>query len=184
MEEKRDVKRIIIFIDGSNLYHIIKGLFPEEKPNNFNFEKFVNYLAGNRNLVQTYYYNVPLDIMQDLESYTKQQRFFDKIKKIPNFSFVLCRMQKRKINGKITYEAKEDDIHLAVDMVKLAYNNTYDIAILVSSDGDFVPAVLAVKEIGKNVENVGFENKFSYHLQQKSNKFIKLKKESINRFFD
>jgi len=69
-------------------------------------------------------------------------------------------------------------------MVKLAHNNAYDTAILVSSDGDFVPAIQAVKEIGKNVENVGFEIKFSYHLQQECDKFIKLKKETVRDFFD
>ena len=92
-------------------------------------------------------------------------------------------MQKKKSNNKIIYEAKEDDIHLAVDMVKLAYNDAYDIAILVSSDGDFVPAIQAVKEKGKNVENIGFENKFSYHLQQTCDKFLKLKKTEVEKFF-
>jgi len=130
-------ERVVIFIDGSNLYYIIKNLLPNKKPNDFNFEKFVKYLAGNRDLIRTYYYNVPLDIMQDLDSYMKQQKFFDKIQRIPNFKFVLCRMQKRKVDGKIIYEVKEDDIHLAVDMVKLAYNDAYDTTILISSDGDF-----------------------------------------------
>ena len=50
-------------------------------------------------------------------------------------------MQKVKIDGKEIYQVKEDDIHLAVDMVRLAFNNAYDTAILVSSDGDFNPAV-------------------------------------------
>jgi uncharacterized LabA/DUF88 family protein len=177
------MKRVAVFIDGSNVYHILKNLFPDKKPNDFDFEKFVKYLADNRELIKTYYYNVPLDIMYDKEKYIKQQQFFDKIKRIPDFTFVLCRMQKRKIDGKIIYEAKEDDIHLAVDVVKLAYNNAYDTAILVSSDGDFVPAVQAVKETGKNVENVGFENKFSYHLQHECNKFIKLKKQVLKEFF-
>jgi len=114
----------------------------------------------------------------------KQQRFFDKIRKIPKCSFVLCRMQKRKINGKTVYEVKENDIRLAVDMVKLAYNDAYDTAILISSDGDFVPAIQAVKEIRKNVENIGFENRVSYHLQQSSDKFIMLKKREVESFFD
>ncbi len=180
---KKGEERVSIFIDGSNVYHIIKNLFHDKKPNDFDFEKFTKYLARNRKLVRVYYYNVPLDITLDLNSYMKQQRFFDKIKRIPNFTFVLCRMQKRKIDDKIIYEVKEDDIHLAVDMVKLAYNDAYDTAILVSSDGDFVPAVQAVKEKGKNVENIGFENKFSYHLQQKSDKFIRLRKEVVKSFF-
>ena len=184
MNSKKENKRIIVFIDGSNLYHIIKLLFPDKKPNDFNFEKFVKYLASDRDLIRTYYYNVPLDITRDLQSYMKQQKFFDKIQRIPNFKFVLCRMQKRKVDGQIIYEAKEDDIHLAVDMVKLAYNNACDIAILISTDGDFAPAIQAIKEIGKVVENIGFENKFSYHLKKEADKFIFLKKETIAGFFE
>ena len=183
MKYKSSGERVIIFIDGSNLYHLVKKFVPEKKPNDFDFEKFTKSLSADRKLVRIYYYNCPLDRRKDEEAYIKQQRFFDKIQRILNFSFVLCRMQKKKSNNKIIYEAKEDDIHLAVDMVKLAYNDAYDTAILVSSDGDFVPAVQAVKEKGKNVENIGFENKFSYHLQQTCDKFSKLKKTEVEKFF-
>jgi len=182
MESK---ERIIVFIDGSNHYNIMKDMFNEEKRlMNFNFEKFVNYFIKNRRLVRIYYYTAPLDINKDKATYSKQQKFFEKLKKIPDFNLVLCRMQKVKINGKIIYQVKEDDIHLAVDMVRLAYNNAYDTAILVSSDGDFVPAIQAVKEKGKIVENIGFENKFSYHLKQECDIFKILKKGVVNRFFD
>lgn len=174
----------MVFIDGSNFYHIVKNLLPDKKPNDLNFEKFIDNITNNRNLIRVYYYNCPLDISKDFGAYAKQQRFFEKLKAIPNFEVILCRMQKVKIDGKTIYQAKEDDIQLAVDMVKLAYNDAYDTAILVSSDGDFVPAIKAVKERGKKVENVGFENKFSYHLKQKCDKFIKLYKEKIKRFFN
>ena len=178
-----DKERVMVFIDGSNVYHIVKNMFPDKKPNDFNFEKFVEYIVKDRKLVKVYYYNAPLDRRKDKRGYIKQQKFFDKIQRIPNFNFVLCRMQKQKIDGKTIYLVKEDDIHLAVDMVKLAYNNAYDTAILVSSDGDFVPAINAVQEINKEVENIGFENKFSYHLKQKCDRFIKLKKEEVEQFF-
>ena len=69
-------------------------------------------------------------------------------------------------------------------MVKLAYNNAYDTAILVSSDGDFVPAVQAVKEVGKNIENIGFETKFSYHLKQECDSFKRLNKKFVESCFD
>ncbi|MFA7707945.1 MAG: NYN domain-containing protein [Candidatus Pacearchaeota archaeon] len=177
-------ERIMIFIDGSNLYHILKNLLYTKRPNDFNFERFVNYLTKNRKLIKTYYYNSPLDRKKDEEGYIKQQKFFDKIQRIIDFNFVLCRMQKRKVDGKVIYEVKEDDIHLAVDMVKFAYKNEYDKAILISSDGDFVPAVQAVQEKGKKVENVGFENKFSYHLKQICDDFITLKKGEVEQFFD
>ncbi|MEK6891097.1 MAG: NYN domain-containing protein [Nanoarchaeota archaeon] len=110
--------------------------------------------------------------------------FFLGLKKIPDFELILCRMQKDEVNGRIIYTVKEDDIHIAVDMVKLAYNDAYDTAILVSTDGDFVPAIQAVKERGKKVENIGFETKFSWHLRQKSDRFKKLKKKEIASLFN
>lgn len=180
---KRCDERVIIFIDGSNHYHIVKNMFPNKKSTDFNFSKFMKHLVGDRKLIRAYYYTAPLDISYDEEGYMKQQQFFDKLQRVQNFKLILCRMQKVKINGKIIYQVKEDDIHLAVDMVKLAFNNAYDTAILVSSDGDFVPAVQAVKEIGKNVENIGFENKFSYHLQHECDRFIKLGKKEVEQFF-
>lgn len=183
MSEKEEVERVIVFIDGSNHYHIIKELCPSKKPYLFDFEKFIKYLIGKRKHVRTYYYGVPLDISYNEKKYMKQQQFFDRLQRIPDFHLILCRMQKIKIDGKSTYRAKEDDIHLAVDMVKLAYNDAYDTAILVSSDGDFVPAIIVVKEKGKKVENIGFENKFSYHLRQKSDRFRKLSKNEVEQFY-
>lgn len=176
-------EKVVIFIDGSNFYHITKNLLKDKKPNNFNFEKFVLFLAGNRKIIKVHYYNVPLDRKENEDTYMRQQRFFDKIKRLPNFNFVLCRMQKKRINGKTIYEAKEDDIQLAVDMVELAYNDSYDTAILVSSDGDFVPAIKAVKRKGKAVENIGFSNKFSYYLKQECSKCIILRRDIMNKFF-
>jgi len=177
-------ERTITFIDGSNLYHLIKKLFPDKKQINFNFESFIKFILKDKNLVEIYYYNCPLDVSSNFEAYVKQQKFFEKLRWIPNFRLILCRMQKVKIGGKIIYQVKEDDIHLAVDMVKLAYNNIYDTAILVSSDGDFVPAINAVQEIGKKVENIGFEHQFSFHLKKVCDKFSKLKKSEVEKFFN
>ena len=177
--------RVAIFIDGSNLYHILKDIYGTSKNMiNFNFEKFSNLLINGRKGIRTYYYTAPLDRKKDEETYKKQQQFFEKIKQIQNFKLILCRMQKEKVDGKIIYVVKEDDIHLAVDMVKLAYNNAYDTAILVSSDGDFVPAIKAIQEIGKKVENVGFKKKFSWHLKQESDLFKQLRREDLEDCFN
>jgi len=179
------MERVIIFIDGSNLYHILKKMFKSSKRlMDFNFEEFSKKIVRDRKLIRVYYYTAPLDWKKDEETYMKQQKFFDKLRRISNFKLILCRMQKVKIDGKIVYQVKEDDIHLAVDMVKFAYNNAYDTAILVSSDGDFVPAIKAVQEIGKNVENIEFETKFSYHLKQECDRFRQLKKKELIAFFE
>ncbi|MFH0711649.1 MAG: NYN domain-containing protein [archaeon] len=177
-------ERAVVFIDGSNLYHIVKKLCSSKKQIEFNFRKFLKRIIGDRNLMKVYYYNCPLDRNKNNMAYRSQQKFFEKLREIQNFELILCRMQKVKIDGKIIYQVKEDDIHLAVDMVKFAYKDFYDTAILVSSDGDFVPAVDAVQEIGKRVENIGFENKFSYHLKKVCDKFVRLKKNEVEEFFD
>lgn len=174
----------MIFIDGSNLYYILKNLFGDDiSLKNFNFGKFVHLLVGDRSLVRTYYYNAILDRNKDPNKYANQQRFFEKLKLLPNFQITLCRMQKDFKDGEVIYHVKEDDIHIAVDMLKLAYGNAYDTAILVSADGDFVPVVKAVKEIGKKVEVIGFEKKFSWHLKQNADNFVIVKKQQLEGFF-
>jgi uncharacterized LabA/DUF88 family protein len=46
---------------------------------------------------------------------------------------------------------KAVDVNLAVDMVMLANQDDYDAAYLLAADGDYTPAVKAVKEMGKKV---------------------------------
>jgi uncharacterized LabA/DUF88 family protein len=52
-------------------------------------------------------------------------------------------------------EEKGVDVNLAVDLVQLA--PTYELAVIVAGDGDYIPAVQAVKDLGKRVVNVAFE---------------------------
>ena len=52
---------------------------------------------------------------------------------------------------------KAVDVHLATDLLKLS--DIYDVAIIVSGDQDYVPAVQAVKDYGKQVINVSFLKK-------------------------
>ena len=51
-------------------------------------------------------------------------------------------------------QEKTVDVNLAVDL--LLFRESYDLALIVSGDQDYVPAVEAVKNSGKQVVNVGF----------------------------
>jgi uncharacterized LabA/DUF88 family protein len=172
MPEKTE--RVMIFIDGSNFYH---GLVETIDATNVNLEKLGKFLCGkHRRLIRIRYYNAPLDQSKDPETYKAQQRWFEKVKNTPDVELVLVRMQKRinEKTGEMEYIVKGDDIHIGVDMVKFAYNDAYDTAILVSGDGDFYPAVEAVKDKGKRVENAYFSSNHSFLLRQKCNKSIKM----------
>ena len=72
---------------------------------------------------------------------------------------------------------------MAVDMVENAGENKFDTAIIVSGDGDFVPAVKAVQRKGKLVENVYFKNSSSRNLQSHCNNSFELTRTILDNFF-
>lgn len=179
-------KRVAVFIDGNNFYFGLRKLYGKNKSlKNFDFEKFSQFLAGKEKVVGIYYYNALLDKEHNPDKYDSQKEFFEELKKIPNFNLVLCKLLKRTIAGtnKVYYIIKEDDINMAVDIVENAYDNNYDIAVLVSGDGDFVPAVRSVKKKNKNVKNVFFKNSSSRNLKNFCDSSLELTKENLNKFF-
>lgn len=180
MSDHAKGERVAIFIDGSNFYHSVKDSFNVHVGSDIGFEEFkklVEFLRKGRILVGTYYYNAPLDRSYNQEIYSKQQRFFADLKKIPGFHVILCRLRKmRDGSGGYKYSVKGDDIHIAVDMVRMAYENAYDTTILVSGDGDFVPAITTVQKIGKKVENAYFHLTRSSYLKQVCNLSVSLDK--------
>ena len=61
---------------------------------------------------------------------------------------------------------KKVDIKIAIDIISLAYENTYETAVLISGDGDFVPVVKKVKELDKNVELWAFRYSLANALKE------------------
>lgn len=166
MEEiQRRAERVAIFIDGSNFYHSVKDTL-NAHDNEVDFTKLIGMLKNDRLLIGTFYYNAPLDRGYNEGVYRRQQRFFAKLGRIPDFKLVLCRMRKIQRKGREPeFTVKGDDIHIATDMLSLAYEDWYDTAILVSGDGDFVPMIKKVQKLGKKVENAYFQVSCSNYLK-------------------
>lgn len=167
-------ERVAIFIDGSNFYHSVKEMLGLHD-NQIGFSKLIEILRKSRLLIGTYYYNAPLDRGYNEDIYWRQQKFFDELRKIPDFHVVLCNMRKiKRPDGKMEFAVKGDDIYLATDMVSFAYENKYDTAILVSGDGDFVPAIKKAQKLGKKVENAYFSANRSNFLKSVCNDSVLL----------
>ena len=149
--------RVAIFIDGSNLYHALKSNF---RRNDLNFTEFANRLCGSRRLFRTYYYNVLQDPAQRPDGSREQQEFLGILRKTP---YLEVRLGTTKIAQGIPVE-KGIDIMLASDLLYFAWNNFYDVAVLVSGDADFAYALQAVKNMGKHVEVAYFESGISKDL--------------------
>lgn len=62
----------------------------------------------------------------------------------------LVRMARRHRNVPI-YVEKGVDVMIAIDMVGMAIQSSYDAAYLLSADGDFAPAAQFVRDLGKKV---------------------------------
>ncbi|MFN3598846.1 MAG: NYN domain-containing protein [Aquificaceae bacterium] len=164
-------ERIVIFIDGSNLFHAIRYLNIR-----IDYQRLLEFLREDRRLIRAYFYGaVPQE--KDLkknspewESYIKQRRFLEELS-LQGIKVKLAKLR-RLPSGE--YVEKEVDIMLATDMLSMAYMNVFDIAVLVSGDSDFSYTVEEVQRLGKRVENVSFKRTSSYHLRKVCDRFILL----------
>jgi len=116
-----------------------------------------------------YYYNAPLNQAEDPGGYKGQQKFFARLKqqqiilRLGNLKnrpvkFVCPRCLKRiKVKTYSCPDCEGDfepiskiekgvDVRIAVDIMSLAAKSAYNIAILVSGDGDFAPLAREVRE--------------------------------------
>lgn len=150
-------ERVAIFIDGSNLYHALRDNFNRY---DLNFAEFVRELCGTRKLFRTYYYNVLQEPAQRPEGSRDQQDFLDSLRKTP---YLEVRLGKTKLAQGVVVE-KGIDIMLATDLLHYAMEDFFDVAVLVSGDGDFTYALQAAKNMGKHVEVAYFERNVSKDL--------------------
>jgi uncharacterized LabA/DUF88 family protein len=157
LEEAVMENRVAIFIDGSNLYHALRSNF---RRHDLNFSDFTSKLCGSRNLFRTYYYNVLQDPVQWPDAHKEQQEFLDILRKTP---YLEVRLGSTKVAQGTPVE-KGIDIMLATDLLYFAWNDFYDVALLVSGDSDFAYALQAVKNMGKHVEVAYFERGISKDL--------------------
>ncbi|MFP4475164.1 MAG: NYN domain-containing protein [Desulfatibacillaceae bacterium] len=128
--------------------------------------KYPPYRAELEQLSDDTLYNRMREMVSDLRGRQHEMRKrFDGWTKIQNaISWTHDAVEFRRA-GSISYDLftndfgkeKAVDVKLAVDMINLRDN--YDIALLVSGDQDYAPAVQAVKDFGKKVVNVVFETR-------------------------
>ncbi|MFC1902326.1 NYN domain-containing protein [Chloroflexota bacterium] len=140
--------RVMIFIDGSNLYHSLKHHFGHT---DLDIGKFCRKLLGPRQLVRIYYYNATVGQKEEPERYKHQQAFFTSVNAIPYSELRLGRLVYNNWPSTPPYE-KGIDVQLATDMITHNFKNNYDVGILVAGDNDYVGAVQAVKDNGKHIE--------------------------------
>ncbi|MBI4084405.1 MAG: NYN domain-containing protein [Candidatus Levybacteria bacterium] len=174
--------RVALYIDGSNFYHYLKNRpinFP--KGTLFDYKAFSDFLIGTRECISRRYYtgivNNPAHDPLIADRIRHQQKFIQGIRKD---GFIVKR-------GRILHDGggtreKGVDVKLAVDLTVGAADDLYDVAVLVSSDTDLVPAIKYIQHKKKQIEYVGFEHAKSKGLLHLAEKSIFLTAEDIEKF--
>ena len=162
-------ERIMVFIDGSNLYHVLGEVCGRH---DLNFGKFAEKITGDRRLIRTYYYNIRQDSERDPNIATEQGKFLQTMYETP---YLEVRMGVSKRHGETMVE-KGVDVYMATDLVAFAFMDLYDTAIVVSGDGDFFPAIQTARNQGKHIEVAAFDNNLSSEAGNVADVVIKLNK--------
>lgn len=150
--------RCAVFIDGGNFYSKLKDL-KIKHTSKFDFQNFIKSITGGiAPSFVGYYVGQVRKEKGNLKSemlYANQQKLFVHLQKnMPGVNIIRGHIQNH--NG--VYKEKGVDVRLALDIYKLGTENSYDRAILLSSDSDLLPAVKMVQQKGKEVEYIGFSH--------------------------
>ena len=152
-------QRVAVFIDGSNLYH---ALMENCGRMDLDFSAFISNLCGQSQLFRAYYYNILQDSDRRGHAFQEQQKFLSTLYSTNQLE---VRLGTSKYRGDVMVE-KGVDIMMATDILQYAWKDLYDIALLVTGDGDFAYAVQTVKDFGKHVAVAAFKSNLSMQLSQ------------------
>ncbi len=180
------VIKICVYIDGANFFGCLNNFNKFYFDIYFDFERYIKDITDKDKLIKVYYYNGYLKKKINPKVWERQDKLFNRLKKLKNWGVVLCRKQEcYDEDGKKFFRLKEDDINLAINALSDAYENKFDKMILISSDRDFIPLIKQIKKIGKNIDVCYFENAISKKLlnlfEDKTKR--KITKSIIKRYF-
>ena len=156
--------RAIVFIDGQNLYHLARRAWasgpqsPYAWPS-YDVEKLASALVAKepgRALAETRFYTGVPDPSGGPSQLFWHGFWSNKIRYLRSRGVYVYR-------GRVNAGGQEKgvDVSLALDLVRATYDRRYEVAIIVSQDSDFGPAVRLAKEIARTQgRRLVFESSF------------------------
>jgi|TARA_Y100000034_G_scaffold136840_1_gene216265 uncharacterized LabA/DUF88 family protein len=178
------MKKICVYIDGANFYGGLKSINPKYTDERFDLKRYIKYITKDCLINHIYYYNASLKQQLNKGPFKRQQILFSRLRKIPSCKVILCKRKPRlNTEGKEYHIIKGDDVYLTLDMISDAYEDKYDKAIIISSDGDFTPLIERVRKLNKEVEICYFKDCVSSDLLKSSNKNHLINKKIVKKFF-
>lgn len=166
--------RVAVFIDNSNVLQSIKSL---QKTGQHWWtalycpKHLAERLAGqNREIVYIGFYCAPPPAYlmagneADQNRYKMAMKYYSIVERTVGLTVHYATVSGTKGN----LQEKNLDTKLTADLVGMAAQNKFDVAVLVSNDADFVSGMMVAQTLGKKVEIVYFKGMGSMELRQKA----------------
>lgn len=172
-------RQVMLFIDGGYLRQSLREI---QGTDEFDLLKFPYSIAGQfirgslrPEIIRTYYYGAICDPHEP--EYNKLKTYYDKLNKIRGVEVKLGSLVKIE-NG---FRQKGVDVLIAIDVLTKAYQNHYDIAILICGDRDIISLIQAVKDsTGKRIYGVLFQDHYSLELEKEYDDILLITNENVN----
>ncbi|OGU12352.1 MAG: NYN domain-containing protein [Ignavibacteria bacterium GWB2_35_12] len=182
MERKQ---RLIFYIDGFNFYFGLR----EKKWKKFYWLDLVkfssNFLRKHQELIEVKYFSA---IPKDSGKQDRQDLFFTANKINKKFKLILGKYLEKNVefggNKYKTFEEKQTDVNIAVNLIRDVIYDKCDLSILISADSDLTPAFEFIREYKPNHKLLVYfpPLRFSYELKTICNSYLKL--ENYNHIFE
>lgn len=141
--------KAIIFFDARNLLGGQKEHRNLGNKSDFGYKEIMDYFNKDFDVIRGYYYD---GAPHKSQWSTEREALYHHLRKC-GITLRLKEVDFTKSNP----SQKGVDIFLTSDMISLAYENAYDIAIICSGDGDYVALIDLVKSKGKKVWILSFK---------------------------
>lgn len=189
--------RVIVFIDFENFrinsdhFFRDRGLVMPDLDWNLVPQAMVDMLPGDNSLMKTYLCAPKPDefLMQD-ERYAQRWAWLESLGQLKRIKLVAGKHSARPapgrvmdINDKTSYYVVEkgSDINIGVEAVSKGYANAFDIAIIVSGDGDLAPVLDVLNAQGKVCVVAGFNGSIAKGMWSRADEQLILDVAYFNR---
>ena len=153
---KNPDQRVGVFVDVSNLYHSARTIDNAR----VDFRAVLEAAVADRKLIRAIAYAITSES-------NDEEKFFDALDK-SGYEVKVKELQTFQSGKK-----KADwDVGLAIDMIRMS--ESLDVLVLISGDGDYIPAVEYLQNHGNIVEVIAFGRSASSDLASRADDFLDL----------
>jgi uncharacterized LabA/DUF88 family protein len=147
------MKRVNIYVDGFNFYFGLRSK-GWKKYYWLDIVSFFEKFMKPDQVLENVYYCTAVAVQNNQGKKDRQDLFFSANKLNPKFNLVFGKFLKKEVgrppNTFTTFEEKQTDVNIAVQLIRGVVLNKCDISIIVSADSDLVPPIEFIRELDPN----------------------------------